>query len=150
MDGQDRTLAAVVEGGWKLTFYCAGCRKPLATYDSEGLLRRFGAAIRATEGEVCSRIRCEACGCRGAWTNTVEGENVGSGFGREDGYNLWQKRDLRLRRLLSEHGLPLAIADERWAAAERRECGHHTWAARVPASREYPLASTAPRSPARR
>ena len=139
MEGHDRTLAAIVEGGWRLTFYCAGCRKPLVTYDSEGLLDRFGAAVSATEADVCARIRCEACGGRGAWTSCVEGANVSTEFDREDGYTLWQQRDLRLRRLLHERGLPLEIADERWAAVEAQLSYYPTWAPRVGASLRYPL-----------
>jgi len=135
----DRTLAAVVEGGWRLTFHCGGCRKALATYDSVGLLCRFGAALLATEAEVCARIRCEACGWRGAWTSDHAGDNISSGFDRDEGFTLWQQRDLRLRRLLREHEMPLEIADERWREVERKEAAHHSWAPRAPATDVYPL-----------
>lgn len=142
MTTDTRTLASIVEGGWKLTFYCLKCRKALVTYDSEGLLRRFGTAIRATEADVCSRIRCTACGYLGAFTSTVAGENVSAAFHRDQGYTLWQQRDLRLRRLLHEHGLPLEIADERWVEVERKESGHHTWAPRVRVLEGYPVAGS--------
>lgn len=136
------TLAAIVEGGWTLTFYCAGCQRPRATFTSEGLLARFGKGVRATIGQVCDRMRCDACGGRGGWVNCTAGANASA---EEDGkareLTLWQARDLRLRRLLAKFNLPLEIADERWMAVEAALGGYHQWKPRCGPTALSPLAS---------
>ncbi len=121
------TLAFLVSTGWRVGVYCNGCG-PRATLESPDIVKQFGDRLLSTVGEVCSRLRCSSCGTLGGWMATVAGVSPELIC---PAANVWQSRDLYLRRLLVEAGLDVGIADGVWDVVEAANRGHPSWVGRA-------------------
>lgn len=114
---EPQTLIQYIEYDWALCFRCMKCDHR-ATWGALDLVERFRDNLRAPVGAVNrAAIHCgeqpvywtKQGGNMSAWNPDDMGKSV------SDPYAF---RDVRLRRFLADHGLPMELADERKAAGE--------------------------------
>ncbi|MFZ3005838.1 MAG: hypothetical protein WA047_06655 [Phenylobacterium sp.] len=144
-EGYHLTLAEVVDGGWSLHFRCKRCSGG-SGFTSEEIVERFGKHLLVTLGQLSERSVCKSHNCRGRgfWPVMGVGSDPSSEVnGREQRFECWQARDIRMRRLLHKHGLDLAIADHCWLTAMEHSGDHPNFLPRAPAMPDAPLSAAA-------